>query len=238
VSEEATPPDTTNSPTDAPAAAPAEAPSSQAEAPAAAPADDDATLLGAASVEAKGEGEAEAEAKADEPPAGAPEKYELALDGVELDPELLAEAEPILRELNLTNEQANALLPIAPKIMEKAQAATMQQLLDAGAAQRKAWLDATKADPEVGGANLDTTLHLSAKALDALGFKESGFGEDGKAPHPFRAALNESGFGNHPDMARLLRRFGEMAGEDGLFARTDPGIREAKPAHEVLYPNG
>lgn len=208
--------DTTPS-TDAPPA-----PAAATEAPQAAPAatTDDTTVLGGAKAEVAGEETTEA-------PAGAPEKYELALEGVDLDPELVSEAEPILRELGLTNEQANALLPIAPKIMEKAQNATMQALLDAGAQQRKGWLDAFAADPEIGGNKREETEHLAAKGLDALGY-----GKD----HPFRVALNESGFGNHPDMIRAFRRFGEMAGEDGMFARSDAGAREDLPAWKVMYP--
>lgn len=224
-----TPPtsDTTASPTDAPAAATPEAP--PAEAPAAPEADTDATVLG---------GEAVTENADDSPaPAGAPEKYELALEGVELDAALVAEAEPIFRELGLSNDQANALLPLAPKLMEQAQQASLQAMIDAGAQQRKAWLDAFVADPEIGGAKREETQHLAAKGLDALGFKNTGFGEDGKQPHPFRAALNETGFGNHPDMIRAFRAIGQMAGEDGLFARENPGVKEEIPAWKAMYPD-
>lgn len=224
-----TPPtsDTTASPTDAPAAATPEAP--PAEAPATPEADTDTTVLG---------GEAVTDKADDAPsPAGAPEKYELALDGVELDAALLAEAEPIFRELDLSNDQANALLPLAPKLMEQAQQASLQAMIDAGAQQRKAWLDAFVADPEIGGAKREETQHLAAKGLDALGFKNTGFGEDGKQPHPFRAALNQTGFGNHPDMIRAFRAIGQMAGEDGLFARENPGVKEEIPAWKAMYPN-
>lgn len=184
----------------------------------------DGTILGGDAQEAPA-----TEAQADsEAPAGPPEKYELALEGVELDPALVGEAEPILRELNLSNEQANALLPLAPKIMAKAQEATMQQLVDAGAQQRKAWLDAFNADPDIGGAKREETTHLAAKGLDALGY-----GND----HPFRKALNESGFGNHPDMIRAFRRIGEMVGEDGSFIRSNDGVQVKVDAAKRLYPN-
>jgi len=214
--------DTPTSPNDAPA--PVETPAAVAapEAKADAPADPDATLLGAEEAP-KAEGEAVSEA-----PAGAPEKYELKLEGVELDPGLIGEAEPILRELGLSNDQANALLPLAPKIIAKAQDATLQQMIDAGAQQRKQWLDAFNADPDIGGAKREETTHLAAKGLDALGFA---------ADHPFRKALNESGFGNHPDMIRTFRRLGEMVGEDGSFHRSNDGVRDTTPIEKRLYPN-
>lgn len=209
---------TTTSPSDAPAGgapaveAPATAPAAAA-APAATSDTTDATLLGGDAQEAP-----PTEAKADgEAPAGPPEKYELALEGVELDPDLVGEAEPILRDLKLSNDQANALLPLAPKIMAKAQEATIQQMIEAGAKQRKDWLDAFSADPDIGGAKREETEHLAAKGLDALGY-----GKD----HAFRKALNESGFGNHPDMIRAFRRIGEMVGEDGSFVRSNDGVQD------------
>jgi len=207
--------DTTQSDAPAPAAAPeAAAPTPEAAT------ETEGTVLG-------GEEAVEAPAAA-EAPAGPPEKYELAMEGVTLDEGLVAEAEPIFRELGLSNDQANALLPLAPKLMEKAQEASIQAMIEAGAAQRKGWLDAFHADPDIGGAKREETEHLAAKGLVALGFAKG---------HPFRAALNETGFGNHPDMIRAFRRIGEMVGEDGLFARENAGERKEVPAWKALYPN-
>lgn len=209
--------------TDAPATA---APEAAADAPAPAAAEGEDTVLGGKEPEVKAEGEGGGDAEA--VPAGAPEAYELTLEGVTLDPELVAEAEPIFRDLNLTNDQANALLPLAPKLMEKAQNAVVQQMIEQGAQQRKAWLDAFNADPDIGGGKREETIHLAAKGLDALGFKDG---------HPFRAALNETGFGNHPDMIRAFRQIGQMVSEDGLFVRENSGARDTIPAHKALYPN-
>lgn len=157
-----------------------------------------------------------------------PEAYELSLEGVELDAKLIEEATPIFKELGLTNDQANALLPLAPKLMAQAQEATMQQLIEAGAQQRQQWLEAFKADPDIGGGKMDETTHLAAKGLDAIGFVEG---------HPFRKALTESGFGNHPDMIRMARRLGELVGEDGDFVRSGAGSATALPIEKRLYPN-
>jgi transcription antitermination factor NusG len=49
---------------------------------------------------------------------GAPEKYEFkAGEGVELDTEALKDFEPVARDLNLTNEQAQKLVDAYPKIL-------------------------------------------------------------------------------------------------------------------------
>lgn len=157
-----------------------------------------------------------------------PEKYELSLEGMEIDGELLGAAEPILKEAGLTNEQANALLPIVKQAMDKAISAQTSQMTDLMAAQRKDWLDAFKADPDIGGGNLDQTVHLAGKGLDALGYTDG---------HPFRQLLTESGLGNHPDMIRAFRRLGEVVGEDGDFVRSGAGGSSQTPLEKRLYPN-
>ena len=148
-----------------------------------------------------------------------PEKYELELKGLQLDQSLVSEAEPIFRELGLSNKQANALLPIAPKLMDHAQATLMDQMIAAGDKQRKAWLDAFVGDPHIGGARRAESESLAAKGMAAMGF-----GKD----HPFRKALNETGFGNHPDMIRMLRWIGSKSGSSPAAER---------PAWSKLYPD-
>lgn len=152
----------------------------------------------------------------------APEKYDLQLDGLDLDTGLIAEAEPIFRELGLSNKQANALLPIAPKIVASAQDKIIKSLIDEGTKQRKAWLDAFAADKEIGGQKRAESERLAVTGLEKLGF-----GRD----HPFRVALTETGFGNHPDMIRILRWVGAASGNQ-------PSGGAGSSALDRLYPNG
>lgn len=167
-------------------------------------------------------------ADAEQPPvATPPEKYEFALEGMTVDPALAEAADPILRELGLSNEQANTLMPVAQKIMQQTQEGVMRQLSDASAAQSKAWLDELNADPELGGAKAAETQHIAARGLDALGFVKD---------HPFRKLLTETGLGNHPDMIRTFRAIGDVVGEDGTFARSGAGAPE-RPVWERMYPN-
>ena len=215
------PTDMQTSPTPTPDAAPS------ADAP-----DVETSVLGGA-LPADGAQEApQAEAPADPPAPAAdapvvPEKYELALEGLTLDAALVEAADPVLRELGLSNDQANSLLPLAQQIQQRTTDALIQQLTDGAAAQKKEWVDSFHADPEIGGAKAEESAHLAAKGLDALGFPEG---------HPFRKALTESGFGNHPDMIRAFRAVGQMVGEDGTFARAGAGS-DSRPVWERLYPN-
>lgn len=228
MADETTTADTTQSTNEAPAteqsqATTATANDAPAEQPAAEEEAGEGTVLGG-------------DAQADEPegatevaePEGAPEKYELALEGVDLDPEMLAAADPVLRELNLSNDQANTLLPVANQLVERTRDGVMQQLVDAASEQRADWLAIAKKDEIIGGKNWDDTVHLAAKGLDALGFTEG---------TPFRQALTETGFGNHRDMIFAMRKVGEMVGEDGAFVRSDAGATVETDVAKRLYPN-
>ena len=213
-----------------PASPPADpAPADPAAPPAADPDDSDDTALGGKKPDADPDKPADP-ADPEAPPAHViPEAYELtAPEGLTIDADLLAEATPIFKEAGLSNDQAQAILPAAKSLMEKTQQSTLQSLIDSGNQQRKAWLDAAKADEQIGGNKWDASLGNAAKALDALGHPEGS---------EFRTALNETGFGNHPEMIRIFARLGEMVGEDGDFVRADAGAPVNVPAYKRLYPN-
>jgi hypothetical protein len=199
-----------------PPADPAPAGDPPADPPADPPVDPDATALG---------GDPEPK----EPPqAAVPETYELTPpEGFEkLDPEAVAAATPVFKELNLTNEQANKLMPVAGEFAKKIIAERDQQLLGEVAATRKNWLEEAKADPEVGGANWDTSLEAAAKALDTLGFPKGS---------PLRNYLNESGAGNHVEMIRLMAKVGKAIGEDTDFVRGNQNSAVKKTDEELFY---
>ena len=211
---------------------------------------DDATVLGSATAkdgagDGKGDGEkAKADDKGDDDgDAGVPEAYDLKVttkdaEGketeVEIDTDLLAEATPVLKELKLTNDQANKLAPFVTKAIEKA----FTKQADDYATVKADWAKQAQADAEIGGKNWKTTQTNAARALDHFAGPVSTKGEDGKeVPNAFRALLNESGLGNHPDMIRAFSKIGEALGEDGTFARSDIGTKQPKSREEALYPD-
>lgn len=191
--------------------------------PNAPPPADDSTILG-------GDPDPAGDPPADPDPAAAlPEKYELTPpDGLTLDDETMAEADPVFRELGLSNDAAQKLIPVAAKFGERIVASVSAQQRADFATMKKEWGVTAKADPEIGGANWTQTVEHSAKALDALGYPKGS---------EFRHYLDETGLGNHPEMIRAFSRIGKMVGEDGDFVRGDLA-HQPKPSREaVLYPN-
>lgn len=159
--------------------------------------------------------------------AGIPDQYQLtAPEGLTLDPVAIELATPVFRDLGLSNDQANKLMPVAGQFAQGLLDRHQRQVLGQVQAERKAWLDSARNDPEIGGPHWSTTIGTAAKALDALGFGK------GSA---FRTLLDESGLGNHPEMIRAFQRVGKAIGEDG-FERSS-GIHHSKRDRaETLYP--
>ncbi|HBY6256381.1 peptidase [Klebsiella pneumoniae] len=148
---------------------------------------------------------------------GAPEKYEFqAGEGVELDAEALKDFEPVARELNLTNEQAQKLVDAYPKIL----AGVQQRQADAWQAQTEEWAATVKADKEIGGDKLTANLGVAQRALDTFGTPA------------LKEYLNGTGLGNHPELVKAFVKVGKAMSEDGVVTGKESGQRSAA---EVLY---
>lgn len=148
---------------------------------------------------------------------GAPEKYEFtAGEGVELDTEALKDFEPVARDLNLTNEQAQKLVDVYPKIL----AGVQQRQAEAWQKQTEGWAETVKADKEIGGDKLTANLSAAQRALDQFGTPE------------LKEYLNATGLGNHPDLVKTFVKIGKAMSEDGMVTGKESGQRSAA---EVLY---
>lgn len=148
---------------------------------------------------------------------GAPEKYELtvpedmAAAGMTFDAEAFAEVEPVLRELNLSNDAAQAIVTAyAGKVLPLLERRAGERWDTTGAEMRRAWAEEAKADPDIGGAKFDETKALARATFTRFGVKADG---------PFLKLLEESGLGSHPDMLRFVANVGRLTGE----ATTDSG---------------
>ncbi|HFJ3401951.1 TPA: peptidase [Salmonella enterica] len=149
---------------------------------------------------------------------GAPEKYEFKpAEGQELDVAALEQFEPIARELNLTNEQAQKMVDLyGTKIMPMVQ----QQQAEAWQKTTEQWAADVKADKEIGGDKLTGNLSAAQRALAQFGTPE------------LKEYLEGTGLGNHPELVKAFIKIGKAMSEDGMVDGSNQGQRSAA---EVLY---
>jgi hypothetical protein len=130
---------------------------------------------------------------------GPPEKYEFTLpEGMALDEAALGKFEPVLRDVGLTNEQANKLAGVFAEIRN----ADLQASQQAYAELTTGWRDAVKADPEIGGAKFDASIKMAGAAMAAFAAPE------------LHEVLNNTGLGNHPAVVRFMTKVGAALQED------------------------
>lgn len=162
----------------------------------------------------------DANKEADKKPEGAPEAYEFkAPEGAELDKDAVAQFEPIARELNLSQEQAQKLVDLyGSKVMPQ----LMKQQADTWQKQVADWGTAAKDDAEIGGDKFDGNLTRAKQAMDKF------------ATPQLREFLETTGMGNHPELIRVFVKVGAAMSEDGLVTSNEKGQRSAA---DVLYGN-
>ncbi|ECF1701257.1 peptidase, partial [Salmonella enterica subsp. enterica] len=152
----------------------------------------------------------------EETPPGAPEKYAFsAPEGQELDAGAVAAFEPVARELNLTQEQAQKLVDVYGGMKQQQAEAWQQQTED--------WAATVKADKDIGGDSLATNLTVAQKALDTFGTKE------------LKEYLNGTGLGNHPELVKFCIKVGKGMGEDQLITG-DPKTGGELDLISAFYP--
>lgn len=140
-----------------------------------------------------------------------PEKYDLKLpENSILDSESVEQVAAIAKQNGLTNEQAQ-------KILDDQSSAVTQAIADRSAK----WLDQLKSDKEL-GPQLSRKVELASRVVNRFGSEE------------LKNELNRSGFGNHPELVRILSRIGEAMAEDTLI--NPAGVpKDRKPTAEVFY---
>lgn len=156
----------------------------------------------------------------DQKPEGAPEKYEFkAGKSGELDQEALKGFEPLARELNLTNEQAQKMVDLyGEKLLPQIQ----KQQTEAWQKTTEQWAADVKADKEIGGDKLVSSLSVAQRALDQFGTPE------------LKEYLNATGLGNHPELVKAFVKIGKSMSEDGMVTGSKTTTQSVA---QRMYPN-
>ncbi|MEZ2724135.1 hypothetical protein ACBQ21_09065 [Pseudomonas putida] len=146
-----------------------------------------------------------------EPPAPViPEAYAFANlpEGYSISDEQLAAFSPVLKELGLTQEQADKLVAFDAQRSLAAQEASQQQAIEFRNKQVGEWETALRNDATFGGANFDANVSIAKQALTDFGTPE------------LSAMLSESGLGTHPEVVRFFHKVGKELGEAKLHRTT------------------
>ena len=152
-------------------------------------------------------------------------------EGYSADPELMKEFNPLAKELGLNQEQAQKLIDLQVKSVQKALSPEnitdqVMSVMDSIVAQQKTeWSKELKSDKDIGGANLDGNIKLANQALTQFGSPE------------FKAALKESGWSSNPHLVKMLVEVGKVISEDSFGSRLDnSGESVTKSPQAKLYP--
>lgn len=167
---------------------------------------------------------AAADAAKTKPVDGPPETYTVALpEGFkDLDKPLLDQFTPIGKELGLTQAQADKLIGLHAESL-KAHVAAQDAAWKSTTAK---WAEDLKADPILGGAQMQATLDASQAALKKFGDEK------------LVSFIEAFQLGNQPDFVRMMVKVGKAIGEDKLVVPPSAGGGSAvRPTDgQVFYP--
>ncbi len=141
----------------------------------------------------------ESETSETDAPQGAPDQYEfqtkVADAPEELDPDVVTAFGDVAKDLDLPQDAAQKVLDKMAPVIQAKQAKVLEQV-------RSDWANDSQSDTEFGGEALAANLDVAKTALDT-------FGTDS-----LKSLLQETGFGNHPEIIRFMYRAGKAISED------------------------
>ncbi len=156
---------------------------------------------------------------------GAPEAYAdfATPEGVEVDDEVLGEFHTLAKEFNLSQERAQKLIDLQAKFIGKTVESIQEQNLKVWAKMREDWLTDSKKDKGIGGQEFTASVDLAKRALSKFGTPE------------LVELFETYGFGNHPEIIRVMSRVGAELGEDTITS--GGGSDAAKSLADRIYTN-
>lgn len=124
------------------------------------------------------------------------------------------------KEEGLSKEAAQKQVEMANDVLKDSR----ERLDQAHRELSEQWIQETKEDKELGGDNFDESLQLANKAIKKFGSEK------------FIESLNETKFGNNPEVVRIFARIGKAMSPDQLVI-SDNNIKTEKTFEEQFYPN-
>lgn len=147
-----------------------------------------------------------------------PEEYELTAPENSLVPkEWFDKTVQEAKEKGLTKEQAEALV--------NRDQSFMADLVTSHQAKIEEWKTTAASDKEIGGTNLNKNIELARQVVEKYGTPD------------LKNQLEVSGYGNHPELIRLLVRIGNAYSPDTFVQPRTAVTEEKKSVADILYNN-
>jgi hypothetical protein len=151
-----------------------------------------------------------------------PAKLELKLpEGSLLTPAQVEAVTSFAKEKGLTPD-------VAQMVLERESNAILAFASEQQTQQEKQiqqWVKDAESDKEIGGASFKESAHLAAQVAKKFGSEQ------------LIKELNDSGYGNHPELIRLLARIGKQMDNAKLIMPNSGAANGVKSAASVLYPS-
>lgn len=156
--------------------------------------------------------------------SGAPESYSdfTAPEGQTLDKDLIAEATPIFKEMNLTQEQAQKLVDFYSKSAGGINAKLEQSVTD----MQVEWRKQVLADKDL-GPQIEKVKVEIGRAKDRL---------PAEVRTAFDEALNLTGMGDHPALVKAIYEFSKLVNEGTHVSGTGPSAEGQNSAGKAQRP--
>lgn len=140
-------------------------------------------------------------------------------EGMELDGAALEQAQPLFKELGLTQDQAQKVVSFYADQIQAGQ----QRQADTFNQMRETWLNESMSNKEFGGDKFDESVGIAREAIEKVGSPE------------LKTLLEESGFGNHPELIGAFYRMGKLMKEDVPGGESHATSTERSRV-DILYP--
>jgi len=125
----------------------------------------------------------------------------------------------LAKEKGLSEGDAKELIAGQEAAVNVYKDAQMQDVEDV----RTEWVEESKSDKEFGGEEFDANMAVAKTAIDKYGSAE------------FKKSLEDTGFGNHPEVIRVFYRIGKAMANDKLITAESTVGNKPSDA-DILYP--
>lgn len=149
----------------------------------------------------------------------APEKYDLKVpEGSVLSDEALQKITDYAKANKLSQEAAQKMV----EVQSEAVSEHSKNLQDQFKQISEDWKTQASQDKEYGGDGFSRNVEMAHRVVDRFATPE------------FKQALNDSGFGNHPELLRVFVRIGKAMSE-GSLVTASAGTKIQKTPEEIMY---